>query len=159
MPARSSSDNGASGELPEGRVPRYCPGGGAYGNIIARHTAEWSKPNQCPNSCANSDSKSYAPCPCVVASAPGVANVDCPSFRNSVSASRICPAKTAGGPEPTDASGALAVITLVNASTPVVNPMLDWLKQIVFRPSMLVPASFEQAFAVFTRLSGPITLG
>ena len=48
-----------------------------------------------------------------------------------MSASRICPAKAAGALDPTDAPGALAVITRVKASTPLVKPSLGWLKQMV----------------------------
>ena len=60
------------------------------------------------------------------------------SFRNNVSASRIWPAKDAGPPAPTETPGAFAVITRVKARTPVVKAELDWLKQIVLRPSALL---------------------
>src|ERR1700722_21078 len=154
MPVRSSSASGPSGTATVGRAPRNSPTGGAKGNITARMTAEWSRANQWPSSCASSDSRSYAPWPCGVASAPGVAKVAWPSLRNSVSASRIWPANAAGPLEPAETPGALAVITRVNASTPLVNPALGWSKQIVLRPSTLLPASFEQEFAAVTWVSG-----
>lgn len=72
----------------------------------------------------------------------------------SVSASRIWPAKVAAPLAPTETPGALAVITRVNASTPLENPMLDWLKQIVLSPSKLLSASFVQEFAALTCPSG-----
>ena len=60
------------------------------------------------------------------------------SFRNNVSASRIWPAKEAGPLAPMETPGALAVMTRVKARTPVVKAELDWLKQIVLRPSALL---------------------
>jgi hypothetical protein len=51
------------------------------------------------------------------------------------------------------------VITRVNANTPLENPMLDWLKQMVLTPSRLVSASFEHEFAALTRASGAINPG
>ena len=38
---------------------------------------------------------------------------------------------------PMETPGAFAVMTRVKARTPEVNATLDWLKQIVLRPSML----------------------
>src|SRR5277367_536495 len=157
MPVRSSSASGPSGACGVGRSPRNWPGGGANGNINARQTAEWSKPNQWPISCASNDSRSYAPGE--DGSAAGVANVACPSLRNSVSESRICPAKAVGALAPTETPGAFAVTTRVNASTPLENPMLDWLKQIVFSPSTLLSVSFEHSLAAVTRPSGAISPG
>jgi hypothetical protein len=53
MPVRSSSASGPSGTARIGRSPRNCPDGGAKGNIMARITAEWSKPIQWPSSCVS----------------------------------------------------------------------------------------------------------
>src|ERR1700761_9284036 len=151
MPVRSSSLSCASGAATVGRSPTDVPGAGAYGNNIARITAECPSPIQWPSSCVSSDCKSYAPAPACVESAEGVANVACPSLRKNVSESRICPAKRAGAELPTVAPGAFAVNVRVNANTPSVNPALDWLKQIVFRPSTVVSESLVQEFAALTR--------
>ena len=56
-------------------------------------------------------------------------------------------------------AGALAVMVRVKASTPVENPELDWLKQMVLSPSTLFSASLEQELAVATRASGAISPG
>src|SRR5262249_55198062 len=77
-PVRSSSDSGASSCPAAGRFPVNVPGPGAYGNIIARHTAEWLNPSRCPSSCTSKDSKSYDVA--VLGSADGVANVVRESF-------------------------------------------------------------------------------
>jgi hypothetical protein len=51
------------------------------------------------------------------------------------------------------------VITRVNAKTPLANPALDWLKQIVLIPSTLLSESFEHEFAPLTRAMGEINPG
>src|ERR1700683_1011356 len=96
--------------------------------------------------------RSYAPGE--VANAAGVANVTSPVLQKSVSASRIWPAKAAGPLVPTLAPGAFAVNVRVKASTPGVNAALDWLKQMVFKPSTLLSASSVQEFGFVTRAKG-----
>ena len=47
----------------------------------------------------------------------------------------------------------------VKASTPLVNPALDWLKQIVFSPSTLSSASSVHEFAAVTCCKGASSPG
>jgi hypothetical protein len=47
----------------------------------------------------------------------------------------------------------------VNANTPLANPALDWLKQIVLTPSTLFSESFVHEFAALTRAIGEINPG
>src|SRR5690348_1354069 len=140
-----------------GRSAKKVPGGGAIGNMMERHTPEWSSPKTWPSSCPRMDSRSYAPGE--FASAAGVAKVAWPSLRMNMSASMICPAKREVSAVPKDCPGASAIISRVKESTPVVNAAEDWLKQIVLMPSTFERPSFVQAFCTEVRPSGPSALG
>src|SRR5258706_8844196 len=139
-PVRSSSDNAASGDCDPDRVPVNCPGGGAKGNIIARHTAEWLKPKECPSSCVRIDARSYAFG--FDARAVGVANFVTASVgRSSTSASRSWPSNVEGSVLAESCSPAVSAdTTRVNARTPMANAGSFWLRQIEFNPSEEVQA-------------------